>query len=104
AGQSEETLRRIQRRLAHAGSHCRDRSFPGDDVGGISERRPCYNPSRFRQKILDSRNSGYSRPTKKAKRSRMLRDELPEYPATAVRQNVLLVQRRKRGCTDLLLH
>ncbi len=79
----------IQRRLAHAGSYCRDRSFPGDDVGGISERRPCHNPSRFRQKILDSRNSGYSRPTKKAKRSRMLRDELPEYPATAVRRNVL---------------
>ena len=50
--QAKKLYEEFSEGLRRLGSYCRDRSFPGDDVGGISERRPCHNPSRFRQKIL----------------------------------------------------
>ena len=37
---AKKLLRRIHGSAAQVGNHCRDRSFRGDDVRGISQRRP----------------------------------------------------------------
>ena len=52
ARQGGRAVRRVQRGVAEARRYGRDRSISDNDVGGIGERRPGYDPARFRQDLL----------------------------------------------------
>ena len=51
--QAKEAVRRVHRSTAEFGHHGGDGNFRGDDVGGISQRRPGDNPARLGQSILE---------------------------------------------------